>query len=246
MHRTTAETDCPSPGQPWVEVPSTSLELWPDLAQLHEQLQAQQPPVRKRWVERHRARIGMTLLVPLVALSAVSGAPIAAGSWAGVAVTTLACLLFVAGTACRFWAMLYIGGRKGRVVVSQGPYSLVRNPLYWGTFLLTLSLLVFLGNLTPIIGCLVISSLYVCVTVPSEERRLTSKHGDAYRDYCRRVPRFWPKISGFATSDRVDVDIACLTIEARRALLWMWIPVAGQLLTTLRLQTWWPHLLWLP
>lgn len=242
MHCTTSELGRPTTGALWDEVPRTPPESWRDLAALH----AQQQPVRKRWLERQRARIGMAVLVPLVALSAVSEAPIAADSWAGIAVRILACLLFIAGAACRFWAMLYIGGRKGCVVVSQGPYSLVRNPLYLGTFLMTLSLVVFLGNLTSIIGCLAIASIYACVTVPSEERRLTSKHGDAYRDYCRRVPRFWPKLSGFSTSGRIEVDIFCLAIEARRAAVWMWIPLAGHLLTTLRLQTWWPHLLWLP
>lgn len=209
-------------------------------------MHVQQPPVRKRWLERQRARIGMAVLVPLIALSAVSGAPIADDSWTGVVVQALACLLFIAGGACRFWAMLYIGGRKGRVVVSQGPYSIVRNPLYWGTFLMTLSLLVRLGNVTSIIGCLAVGSLYVCVTVPSEERRLASKHGEAFRDYCRRVPRFWPKISGFSTSEVIDVDVACLANEARRAAVWMWLPVAAQCLTTLRVQSWWPHLPWLP
>jgi protein-S-isoprenylcysteine O-methyltransferase Ste14 len=248
MHCTTAECDRPTTASAQVELrpapiePVDSVEAWRDLGAM----QAGQPPVRKRWLERQRARIGMAVLVPLVALSAVSEPPLAADSWTGVALRILACLLFVAGAACRFWAMLYIGGRKGSVVVSQGPYSLVRNPLYWGTFLMALSLVAPLGNFTLIVGCLAIASIYACVTVPSEERRLASKHGDAYRDYCRRVPRFWPKLSSFSTSESIAVDVGCLAIEARRALVWMWIPVAGQLLATLRLQSWWPHLLWLP
>ncbi len=30
----------------------------------------------------------------------------------------------------RLWCTLYIGGRKSAVIVSDGPYSIVRNPLY--------------------------------------------------------------------------------------------------------------------
>jgi protein-S-isoprenylcysteine O-methyltransferase Ste14 len=209
-------------------------------------LDAQQPPIRKLWAERRRGKIGVGLLVPLLALAAVSPPLAGGGSWASLMIQSLACTLFLAGGACRFWAMLYIGGRKGRMVVSQGPYSLLRNPLYFGTFLMSLALVVFLENLTSIIGFAAISTIYLGSTIPSEERRLSSKLGEDYRGYCRRVPRFWPRLSGLSTSRRISVDVHCLALEARRALLWMWIPVAGQVLVTLRLQSWWPQLTCLP
>lgn len=34
----------------------------------------------------------------------------------------------------RCWCTLYIGGRKGETLVSVGPYSLCRNPLYFFSF----------------------------------------------------------------------------------------------------------------
>jgi protein-S-isoprenylcysteine O-methyltransferase Ste14 len=43
------------------------------------------------------------------------------------------------GATLRLWSTLYIGGRKRVVLVSDGPYSLCRNPLYVGTFLIALS-----------------------------------------------------------------------------------------------------------
>ncbi|HEX4149610.1 MAG TPA: hypothetical protein VHY20_11510, partial [Pirellulales bacterium] len=112
--------------------------------------------------------------------------------------------------------------------------------------LMTLSLVVFLENLTSIVGYGLIAAFYLCSTIPSEERRLAFKLGATYRDYCRQVPRWWPKLSGFRSGRRIPVDIHCLALEARRALVWMWIPIAAGLLAQLRLQSWWPQITWLP
>jgi protein-S-isoprenylcysteine O-methyltransferase Ste14 len=250
MTATILESDDPTAGQlraavaaPPQALPELALSkgALPDLVDLY----ARQPP-RKCWVERKRGKLGVGFLLPLVALAAFSPPLAPQGSWASLAIRSLACMLFLAGGACRFWAMLYIGGRKGLVVVSGGPYSLMRNPLYGGTFLMTLSLVVFLENLTSIVGYGLIAAFYLCSTIPSEERRLAFKLGATYRDYCRQVPRWWPKLSGFRSGRRIPVDIHCLALEARRALVWMWIPIAAGLLAQLRLQSWWPQITWLP
>ncbi|MFM7261867.1 MAG: methyltransferase family protein [bacterium] len=39
-------------------------------------------------------------------------------------------ILLLVGCAGRIWCALYIAGRKNRVLVDLGPYSLTRNPLY--------------------------------------------------------------------------------------------------------------------
>jgi len=48
-------------------------------------------------------------------------------------------LLVIAGVLGRFWAILYIGGRKNREVVITGPHSVCRHPLYLFSTLATLS-----------------------------------------------------------------------------------------------------------
>ncbi len=47
----------------------------------------------------------------------------------GTVSITYPSMLFLAGAAFRFWATLYLGGRKDAVVVDTGPYSLCRHPL---------------------------------------------------------------------------------------------------------------------
>ena len=45
-------------------------------------------------------------------------------------IETLGLALVTVGIGGGLWATLYIGGRKSAVVVSTGPYSITRNPLY--------------------------------------------------------------------------------------------------------------------
>ena len=91
------------------------------------------------WAFRYRGWFGIVILVPPAVATFLSQPIIREESWLDVAGDVLAWLLFVYGGALRLWATLYVGGRKGRVVVCEGPYSLCRNPLYLGTFLLAAS-----------------------------------------------------------------------------------------------------------
>ena len=41
-------------------------------------------------------------------------------------------LFLILGLSVRIWSILYIGGRKSQELVTDGPYSLCRNPLVRG------------------------------------------------------------------------------------------------------------------
>ena len=92
------------------------------------------------------------------------------------------------------------GGRNHRVyaatLVTQGLFRHTRNPMYVGKFLMVLgagiasnhwlALLAFTGAY---------SLMYQAVTL-AEEDYLRTKFGSAFDDYCRRVPRWWPRLAG--------------------------------------------------
>jgi len=117
-------------------------------------------------------------------------------------------------------------GHKGKTLVCEGPSSLCRNPLYFGTFLVTLSIPAFLHSLIFAIGVAAASSVYLWTTVRAEEGVLRQRLGEEYAEYCRRVPRFWPKLWGIRTSPRIEVDVRSLRIEALR---WALIPLVVHL-----------------
>jgi protein-S-isoprenylcysteine O-methyltransferase Ste14 len=192
------------------------------------------------WAFRARGPVGAALLVMFGVLGLCSTPGMVAGSWPAIGVQALAWLVFVTGAALRFWSTLYIGGRKTYALACEGPYSLTRNPLYLGSFLLWTSAALFFGSLTFGVGVVLAMSFYVAMTVPAEERRLRLVLGDAYEDYCRQVPRFWPRARHFRTAASIDVDTHALWVECRRAARWIWLPMIAELVAQARSAAWWP------
>ena len=94
----------------------------------------------------------------------------------------------------RTWCALYIGGRKTRELVTAGPYSLCRNPLYLFSIVGGVGVGAQLGavSIAVLAGFLTWAAHVPAVT--HEERRLLATHGESYRDYLARVPRFLPQL----------------------------------------------------
>jgi protein-S-isoprenylcysteine O-methyltransferase Ste14 len=186
------------------------------------------------WWVRARACIGIAILIPFGCVAFFSqpwGAP---GSVAALAWEAAGWILLVAGTTIRFWATAYVGGHKRIKLVSDGPYSLCRNPLYLGTFLITLSVAAFVESPVFAAGVLLASCVYLMTTIPFEESDLRERLGAEYLEYCRRVPRFWPRLSGFRTPPTVELDVRCLGVESVRALRWAVIPLVAHLVLQLQ------------
>lgn len=200
----------------------------------------------RRWTSHARGLIALAILVPCAVAAACSNPYWPSGGLVRYTLALAGWLAFVAGGTFRFWATLYIGGRKGRDLATEGPYSLCRNPLYLGTFLLSLSVGLLAGSLTFTLGLMLASVLYWSVTVPAEEARLAQRLGAPYAEYRRTVPAFFPRLTGLRTPPTIDVDVRCLRIEGRRALRWVWIPLLCQLVGQCQEQAWWPSLWTLP
>jgi protein-S-isoprenylcysteine O-methyltransferase Ste14 len=198
------------------------------------------------WAARSRGWIGVFILVPFSILVVFSVPRSLEGSWEDFAFDQVAWLLFFAGAAFRWWSTLYIGGRKSTALIQEGPYSLCRNPLYVGTFLMVLSAGVFLESVTFIAGLMLASWVYLSTTVPVEERRLQQCFGSEYEKYCQTVPRFFPRLSSFRSAATIEVRIGGLFSEGIRTARWIWLPILCLLIVQLRSQPNWPHLLRLP
>lgn len=195
---------------------------------------------------RWRGWIGIAVLVPAGMLGLLSTPIGPEGSWADLLAEALAWPVFLAGAALRFWATLYVGGRKGKAVVCEGPYSICRNPLYLGSLLLALSAGFFMQSVTFAAGVCATALGYMLLTVPVEERFLLARLGEEYAAYCRRVPRYLPRLSAFRSPERIDVDLRALKREASKAFGWIWIPMIAEVVALLRMLPWWPHWCSLP
>ena len=129
------------------------------------------------------------------------------GSWIDFGITSLAWICFAAGLTFRLWPTLYIAGRKAGRVVADGPYSICRNPLYLGTFLVYLSQALFLKSAFFGVGLLVPLLVYLWAVIPAEEQHLLEKFGEDYAQYRRAVPCLWLKWSLYQSSERLDMEV---------------------------------------
>ncbi len=194
----------------------------------------------RRWGFRRRVWIGALLLAP-AGLAAVFSLPrVFPGSALRLGLDALGWICFVTGAFFRFWSALYVGGRKSRVLVTEGPYSVVRNPLYAGSFCLSLSVAFFLQSLTFAAALAAAAVAHALTTVPAEEAYLRGLHGDDFVRYRESVPGFWPRPARFRSPERIEVRVKALGIECRRAARWVWIPLLAEVVSHLRAQPWWP------
>jgi len=111
-------------------------------------------------------------------------------------VFTLGMALFALGLLLRIWAQMHLHYRlkEHKVLTMTGPYAMVRNPIYIGnTFILVgTTLIAELVWFAPVmlLACMITYAL----TVRYEERHLSEKYGEPYREYLAKVPRWVPQI----------------------------------------------------
>jgi protein-S-isoprenylcysteine O-methyltransferase Ste14 len=148
---------------------------------------------------------------------------------------------FALGAIVRIWATLWIGGRKKQTIVDDGPYRVCRNPLYLGTFAMVLGVALFLKSMVFAAALVFVWFLYVWFVVPAEEHYLRGRFAAAYDDYCRRVPRWFPRLSELRRDEilRPVVDRGAVSREFLRMMWWILLPVLAEFTCHVRGTTWW-------
>lgn len=193
-------------------------------------------------IYRSRAWLSLMVIAPVGILTIFSAPALQLADSLEIILPTLGWGLFCSGALLRWWATLYIGGRKDRShLVAEGPYSIVRHPLYLGTVLIGMSTAFFLES-TIFAAALAFTALfYLSITLPREEAILVSFYGESYEAYMHRVPRLWPRWSVFRSPAAISVNLDGLQAEFIRSLRWMWVPLLAHMLAHFRHQAWWPH-----
>jgi len=143
------------------------------------------------------------------------------------AVLVVGILCAFAGAWLRTWGSAYLGGDvmldpqlRGSAVVADGPYRYLRNPLYLGTLANTLAVALLMPATGAIFTILAVA-LFQYRLMRLEESFLTAQLGEAYAEYCRRVPRILPALrpriatSGARARWRDDSDIRLTRINRR-------------------------------
>lgn len=145
------------------------------------------------FVEHYRTKLSQVLAVVFILVFTFSNNAL---EWTYPAIPgvmmLVGCVLVGAATVGRLWCALYIAGYKTDKLITSGPYSMCRNPLYFFSLLGGVGVGLCTEYLT--LAAVIVAAFAVIypITIKREEERLLSIYGDEYRAYMERVPRFIP------------------------------------------------------
>jgi protein-S-isoprenylcysteine O-methyltransferase len=120
----------------------------------------------------------------------------------GDSLLALALVLFAAGLALRWWAILSLGRfftvdvaiHTGHELVERGPYRVLRHPSYTGALLAFVALGLTFGS-WPALALATLPVLAVLLwRMRVEERALAGHFGEAWRAYAARTWRLLPGV----------------------------------------------------
>jgi protein-S-isoprenylcysteine O-methyltransferase Ste14 len=105
--------------------------------------------------------------------------------------------LLLAGQLLRVSARGYKAeqSRNGNSLVVGGPYAMVRNPMYLGIIMIGCGVVLAVMNPWALLVFLAGFLFLYLHLFPKEEKGLGKAFGKAYKEYCLRVPRIFPKAS---------------------------------------------------
>jgi protein-S-isoprenylcysteine O-methyltransferase Ste14 len=116
----------------------------------------------------------------------------------------LGSLLYFPGLSFTLWGRLALGKNyfvstgfgaqlfAGHQLVTRGPFAVVRHPMYTGLILAALgSLLIYSTWTTLLFACFAPLTSF---RARREEAALAAEFGEQWRDYCQRVPAFFPRL----------------------------------------------------
>ncbi|KAL2127676.1 hypothetical protein VTI74DRAFT_10324 [Chaetomium olivicolor] len=115
----------------------------------------------------------------------------------GSYLTLAGLVLVIVGQTVRSVAMIHAGRsfnhhvqyrrQSGHVLVTDGMYSMLRHPSYFGFFWWALGTQVVMGNVVSFVGYAVVLWRFFSARIKSEERALVGFFGEEYEGYRRRV-----------------------------------------------------------
>jgi protein-S-isoprenylcysteine O-methyltransferase Ste14 len=83
---------------------------------------------------------------------------------------------------------------EGHELITTGPYSLVRNPIYLGMFGMLLAQGLAVGRWPVLLVAMAIFLVGTVIRIRTEEHLLREAFGLTFDGYARRVPAFLPKL----------------------------------------------------
>jgi protein-S-isoprenylcysteine O-methyltransferase Ste14 len=191
--------------------------------------------MKRIWVRNWRINTTRALIALLIVLFFISGS-IWDQRYPAVAMVlfVVGCVMATLGVVGRLWCALYIGGYKTQHLITEGPYSISRNPLYFFSLLGSIGVALSSETFTiPVILAIGFLLIYPKV-IAAEEVRLRQVHGSVFDEYARRTPRFFPRWSLLVEPEEYVTRPAKFRRHALSAMWFIWIVIFLEVLENLR------------
>ena len=106
----------------------------------------------------------------------------------------LTTVIVVIGVGVRMWASGFI--MKNKELATNGPYALVRHPLYVGNILIVYAFAGASGIWWTFLVATAFFFFYYPPAIEYEDRKLCAIFGDAWREFAERTPALLPAFGG--------------------------------------------------
>lgn len=153
---------------------------------------------------RRRRSVAVGLLLVL-SLALFTGSRWGEGNGPGLPIEPIGLVLIVVAIVGRGWCSLYIGGRKASELVTTGPYSVTRNPLYGFSFMGSLGVGLQSGSLLLGLVFLLAAMAIFLPLIAREESFLDYAMPRQFDAYRRATPLIWPRLSLWRSPEELTV-----------------------------------------
>ncbi|MBU1627673.1 isoprenylcysteine carboxylmethyltransferase family protein [bacterium] len=137
-------------------------------------------------------------------------------------------------TLGRIWSAIYICGIKNDIICKDGPYSIMRNPLYLFSFLGMIGAAWGANNIPLSLLLIPIFITYYYHVIRAEEKRLLRIFGDEFKEYIGKVPRFLPNLKLYYSRERFEIKPLLLMRHTIEAMCFVWFFFLLELLEFLK------------
>lgn len=126
-------------------------------------------------------------------------------SWVALLLERAGLVMITIAVVGRTWCAMYIGGRKKVDLVTHGPYSLARHPLYTFSIIGAAGIGALWGSIVVSLCLALITAAILSSIASKEERFMLATHGEDYENYKSRVGRFLPRSADWADPEILTV-----------------------------------------
>ena len=130
---------------------------------------------------KYRSLIGIVCLVVVLWLATPNASAIFIGFF-----------FLMIGMFFRAWSSGYID--KDRELATEGPYSLTRNPLYFGNLLIGTGIAIGSNNWVTALICAAYYLFFFTFLIAIERKRMKARFGPRYEEWAKGANLFFPRI----------------------------------------------------